>query len=410
MHYDAIIVGAGAAGLFASIQISESGKSVLLLEHNKIVGKKLLITGKGRCNLTNNCTSDEVLKNIPTNPKFMFGALNRFTPQDTIDFFENKLGIKLKTERGNRVFPVSDKASEIVDALERKAKSNGVQIRFEKVTGIISQNSTVSGVSCSGKAYYSEKVIVATGGKSYSGTGSTGDGYEFAKQQGHTVTRLVPSLVPVVSDDGFCAQMMGLSLKNVTLLLIDKSSGKIIFSELGEMLFTHFGVSGPLVLSASSHIRSMEDKRYYFSIDLKPGLSEEQLDARILRDFSESQNKFFENSLNKLLPSKMIPVIIKLSGIPAEIKVNQITKAQRAELVKLIKNFCINIKSFRPLDEAIITCGGIDTREISPKSMESKLVKGLYFIGEILDVDAYTGGYNLQIAFSTAFAASSDII
>ncbi|MFA5658185.1 MAG: NAD(P)/FAD-dependent oxidoreductase [Oscillospiraceae bacterium] len=409
MHYDTIIIGGGASGLFASIILGEAKKSVLVLEHNKIVGKKLLITGKGRCNLTNNCTYEEVLKNIPTNSKFMFSSLNRFSPADTIDFFEAS-GVRLKTERGNRVFPESDKAAEIVSALEKRAKKAGVRFIFEKAVELIIEDGIVSGVKTEKSQFSGNSVIVATGGKSYSGTGSAGDGYAFAKQAGHNITKLVPSLVPVVSEDSFCAEMMGLALKNVTLSLIDKLTGKALFSELGEMLFTHFGVSGPLVLSASSHIRGMQSDRYTFSIDLKPGLSFEQLDLRILRDFSELQNRNFENSLSKLLPSKMIPVIVRLSGINPDTKVNQITKQQRLKLAELIKAFIINIKAFRPIEEAIITCGGVDVREISPKTMQSKLVKGLYFTGEILDVDAYTGGFNLQIAFSTAYAAASDII
>lgn len=408
MHYDTIIVGAGASGLFASIVLAKRGKKVLLLEHNKIVGKKLLITGKGRCNLTNNSNNDEILKNIPTNSRFMFSALSNFSATDTMNFFE-ELGVELKTERGNRVFPASDKASEIVSALENALRTNKVDLKHEKVTELIIEENVVKGVKCSNNSYLADSVIVATGGKSYTGTGSTGDGYKFAEQAGHKVTKLTPSLVPLVTEEEFCAEMMGLSLKNVTLTLKDKKAKKPIYQELGEMLFTHFGISGPLVLSASSHIRQMSEGRYTIEIDLKPGLTEQQLDARIQRDFSEFPNKDFSNVLVKLLPSKLIPVIISLSNIQPDIKVNQITKQQRTEFVKLLKAFPLNIKCFRPIEEAIITSGGIEIKDISPKTMESKLVSGLYFIGEILDIDAYTGGFNLQIAFSTAFAAANNI-
>lgn len=409
MQYDTVIIGGGAAGLFAAAVLSDGGKKVLLIEHQNKLGKKLLITGKGRCNLTNNCSVDGVLKNIPTNSKFMFSALNGFSPTDTMAYFE-ELGVPLKTERGNRVFPISDKAFDIVSALENKHRKNGVKIVYENAVKILTENGVAVGVKTSENSHLGKAIILATGGKSYSITGSTGDGYNMAARLGHTTTTLVPSLVPIVSEESYCAEMMGLSLKNVTLSLIDKLKGKVIFSELGEMLFTHFGVSGPLVLSASSHIKKMENGRYYFKIDLKPGLSHEQLDARILRDFSELINKDFDNSLVKLLPSKMVPVVVMLSGIDGKTKVNQITKQQRTNLIEIIKAFPVGIKGFRPIEEAIITCGGINVKEISPKSMESKLVKGLYFAGEIIDIDGYTGGFNLQIAFSTAFAAATDIL
>ncbi len=408
MHYDTIVVGAGASGLFASIILAKRGKSVLLLEHNNKVGKKLLITGKGRCNLTNNSSNDDIMKNIPINSKFMYSALSYFSAFDTMKFFE-ELGVELKTERGNRVFPISDKASEIVSVLEKALKDNKVHLNYDKVTGLIIEDNTVKGVKCSEKSFFSDSVIIATGGKSYTATGSTGDGYKFAEQAGHKVTTLTPSLVPMVIEETFCAEMMGLSLKNVTLTIKDKTLKKPVFEELGEMLFTHFGISGPLVLSASSHIRKMEAGRFTASIDLKPGLSEQQLDTRLQRDFGEFPNRDFANVLVKLLPSKMIPVIVSLSGISPDTKVNQITKQQRTDFVKLLKGFNLHIKGFRPLEEAIITSGGVDIREVSPKTMESKLVKGLYFIGEILDVDGYTGGFNLQIAFSTAYSAASNI-
>lgn len=408
MHYNTIIVGAGASGLFASIIAARNGKSVLLLEHSNKVGKKLLITGKGRCNVTNNSDNNEILKNIPVNSRFMFSALNNFSSYNTMNFFE-ELGVKLKTERGNRVFPESDSASEIVNALENETKKLKVHINFCVVNELIIEDNSIKGVKTNNGDYLSDTVIIATGGKSYPGTGSTGDGYKFAKQAGHTVTKINPSLVPIVTKEKYCSEMMGLSLKNVTLTLKDKNEKKPIYSELGEMLFTHFGVSGPLVLSASSHIRKMEEDRYTLEIDLKPGLSEQQLDLRLQRDFQSFPNKDFSNILGKLLPAKMIPVIISLSDIKPDTKVNQITKQQRLDFGRLVKCFPLTVKSFRPVEEAIITSGGVDVKEISPKTMESKIVSGLYFIGEVLDVDAYTGGFNLQIAFSTAYAAATNI-
>lgn len=408
-QYDAIVIGGGAAGLMAAITAAQMGRKVLLLERNDRLGRKLLITGKGRCNLTNNCSNDELMKNIPSNARFLYSAFSQFSSQDTMNFFEN-LGVPLKTERGNRVFPVSDKAGDVVSALERTAKDYGVVIKKLQVTSlIINPDNTIGGVNCENAQFFAESVLVATGGKSYPLTGSTGDGYTFAKQAGHTVTPLVPSLVPIVTKEKYCADMMGLSLKNVTLSLIDSENGKTMFSELGEMLFTHFGVSGPLVLSASSHIRKMQENRYIIKIDLKPGLDEEKLDLRIQRDFSENLNKDFLNSLRKLLPAKMIPVIVSLSGIAPDTKVNQITRQQRREFVQLVKAFPLTVKCFRPIEEAIVTSGGVSIKEISPKTMESKLVKGLFFAGEVLDVDAYTGGFNLQIAFATGYAAGMNL-
>ena len=322
-----------------------------------------------------------------------------------MDFFE-RLGVPLKTERGNRVFPVSDKAADIVRALEQACVDNGVKIAHTRVKGIIAQDGEVKGVKCSdGHNYLAPSVLIATGGKSYPKTGSDGDGYRFAESMGHTITEIKPSLVPVVSEDSYCAEMMGLSLKNVTLTLKDCIKNKVVFEELGEMLFTHFGVSGPLVLSASSHIPEIEKGRYKFYIDLKPALDEKKLDERILRDFGEIPNRIFANSLSKLLPAKMIPVVVKLSEINGEKQVNSVTKQERARLVSLLKAFPVNVSGFRPISEAIITSGGVKVSEVSPKTMESKLVKGLYFAGEVLDLDGYTGGFNLQIAFSTAYCA-----
>ncbi|MDE5945850.1 MAG: NAD(P)/FAD-dependent oxidoreductase [Oscillospiraceae bacterium] len=403
MTSEVIIIGGGAAGAFAGLISAKMGRKVIIFEKNERIGRKLRITGKGRCNLTNNCTNDELINNIPVNSRFLYSAFSGFSPQDTMDFFEN-LGIPLKTERGQRVFPVSDNANDIADALEKELKKYKVKIIHETVKHILSDDNICTGVITeSGKEYNAESILIATGGKSYPLTGSTGDGYRMAKELGHTVTNIYPSLVPLVITEKYCSDMMGLSLKNVELKLYDNE--KCIFSEQGEMLFTHFGVSGPLVLSASSHIRDMKPKRYRISIDLKPALSVQQLDKRIQRDFSENQNRDFINAVRNLLPSKMIPVMVKLSGIPADKKVNGITKEERQKFAELLKDFTLNIKDFRPIDEAIITSGGISVKEINPKTMESRLISGLFFAGEVIDTDAYTGGFNLQIAFSTAYSA-----
>lgn len=406
--YDCIIVGGGAAGMMAAITAAGLGKSTLLLEKMNRCGKKISITGKGRCNVTNNCTSDDFFANIPTNPRFLYSAYAGFNSQDCMDFFE-RLGVPLKTERGNRVFPVSDKAEDIVRALEQGCEDYGVNRIFSKVTEIITEDGAVKGVKCGSRTYFAPSVLIATGGKSYPGTGSDGDGYRFAEELGHTVTDIKPSLVPIESDDDYCRDMMGLSLKNVVLTLKDTVKNKVVFSEMGEMLFTHFGVSGPLVLSASSHIPQVESGRYIFYIDLKPALDEKKLDERILRDFKEIPNRIFANSLSKLLPSKMIPTVVELSGIDGEKQVNSVTKQERQRLVSLLKAFPVHIRSFRPIAEAIVTSGGVKVSEVSPKTMESKLVKGLYFAGEVLDVDGYTGGFNLQIAFSTGCLAGENM-
>lgn len=400
---DTIIIGGGAAGCFAAVHAARYGKSVLLFEKNERLGRKLRITGKGRCNVTNNSPAEEHMRNIPVNPRFMYSSFAGFDAECTMRFFE-ELGVPLKTERGNRVFPVSDKADDIADALGREMKALGVEVINRRVTRILTENGAVCGVSAGGTEYRSQSVLIACGGRSYPATGSTGDGYTLARALGHTVTELKPSLVPLTSPDKYCAEMMGLSLRNVTLNLMD--GNKCIYSELGEMLFTHFGVSGPLVLSASSHIRDMQPDRYRLLIDLKPALSHEQLDARIQRDFSENLNRDFQNGIRKLLPAKLIPVAVKLSGIAPERKINGITKEERRKFGELIKAFPVRISGFRPIDEAIITSGGISTKEIDPGTMESKIVSGLYFAGEIIDVDAYTGGFNLQIAFSTAYTAA----
>lgn len=406
METDVIIIGGGAAGAMAGVLCSQRGRKTIIFEPNGKIGKKLLITGKGRCNVTNNCTPDELLKNIPRNPRFLYSAFSRFSSADTMELFEG-FGVPLKTERGNRVFPVSDKAADIVSALDRNLKKNGVRIIKERVTDIIVVDGVCKGVVAGGKQYFSQSVLLATGGKSYPLTGSDGSGYVLAEKAGHTVTPLEPSLVPIVCSEKYCADMMGLSLRNVTLSLYDGK--KKIYSELGEMLFTHFGVSGPLVLSASSHISKMESGRYKILIDLKPGLSLKQLDARIQRDFSENINRIFGNSLSKLLPAKLVPTAVRLSGIPGETKVNQITREERLAFAQLLKEFPLTVKGFRPIEEAIITSGGINIKEINPKTMESKLVQNLYFAGEIIDTDGYTGGFNLQIAFSTAFCAAENL-
>lgn len=400
---DTIIVGGGAAGCMAAIQAARLGKTVLLFERNDRIGKKLRITGKGRCNVTNNSTVQEHMENIPVNSRFLYSSYSAFDAYDAMDFFES-LGVPLKTERGNRVFPVSDRAEDIVQAISRELDRLGVRIVHKRVTALIIEDGVCAGVRAGGEEYRSGSVLIACGGKSYPTTGSDGDGYRLAESAGHTVTELKPSLVPLTSPDKFCAELMGLSLRNVTLDLYD--GDKVIYSELGEMLFTHFGLSGPLVLSASSHIRQMQPWRYRAVIDLKPGLTPEQLDARLQRDFAENLNRDFRNGIRALLPSKLIPVIIKLSGIPEEQKVNSITREQRLAFGALIKAFPVRISGFRPIDEAIITSGGISVREINPKTMESKLLPGLFFAGEVIDVDAYTGGFNLQIAFSTAYAAA----
>lgn len=402
MKFDVIIIGGGASGSIAGITSARLGKKVAIIEKNGYIGKKLNITGKGRCNITNNCDTQELIQNIPRNPKFLYSAFSMFSPQDVMQFFES-LNVPLKTERGNRVFPISDKATDVSKALEKELKRLGVKILEEDAMELIIEDGICKGIKTDKNTYLSDSVLIATGGKSYMGTGSTGDGYQFAKSVGHTVTKLVPSLVPIVAEEKYCSDMMGLSLKNVKLNLMD--GDKCIYSELGEMLFTHFGVSGPLVLSASSHISKMQQNRYKIYIDLKPALSIETLDRRIQRDFSENINKSFINSLNKLLPNKIIPVVAKLSGIKFDTKVNQITKEQRLKLIDVMKNFPITVKDFRPLNEAIVTSGGVSVKEINPKTMQSKLVQGLFFAGEVIDVDAYTGGFNLQIAFSTGYVA-----
>ena len=367
-----------------------------------------MITGKGRCNVTNNCDRDTLISNVPANGRFLFSAFSDFGTADTMEFFE-KRGVPLKTERGNRVFPVSDKASDIVDAMVNTVRKSGVKILTAEAEEILTENFSVTGVRTrDGEILEADSVILATGGMSYPVTGSTGDGYEMAFRLGHTVTPLKASLVPLNVKQGFCSKLSGLSLKNVTLTVYESGRKKPVFSELGEMLFTHFGISGPLVLSASAHMRKMGSAEYTAYIDLKPALDEQKLDSRILRDFEEEKNRDFANSLDKLLPKSIIPVIISLSGIAPDTKVNQISREQRSRLCGVLKALRLDITGFRPIEEAIITGGGISVKEINPSTMESKLVSGLFFAGEIIDADAYTGGFNLQIAFSTGHLAGKN--
>lgn len=402
--FDVIVVGGGAAGLMAASTAASLNKKTLLIEKMPRTGRKILITGKGRCNVTNNCDRDTVQKNTVSNPKFLFSALENFTPQDTMDFFEG-MGVALKTERGNRVFPVSDKSMDIADALLSSCKKNGVKVLTDTVTSLIVENGQIKGVKAASQGeILASSVIVATGGLSYPKTGSTGDGYKFAKSVGHSVTPLRASLVGLKTVGDDCKKMQGLSLKNTALALKDKKTDKIVYSDMGEMLFTHFGISGPMVLSASAFLID-NPQNYYITLDLKPALSFEKLDERISRDFLENINKDFSNSLSNLLPKAMIDVIVEKSGIAPDKKVNQITKEERQRLCAILKNFEIEISSREDIETAIITAGGVSTCEINPKTMQSKLVNGLFFAGEVIDVDACTGGFNLQIAFSSGYTA-----
>ncbi len=404
MNKKIIIVGGGAAGMFAAIVAARKGLNVTLIEKNQKLGKKLAITGKGRCNLTNNCDRETLLLNVPQNPRFLYGAFSRFSSQDTMSFFED-LGVKLKTERGNRVFPVSDQAQEIIEALISEMKSLNVKVVCETVSEIICKEEKAIGVLTQKGELFADAVLVATGGISYPLTGSTGDGYIFAERAGHKIIKPRASLVPLVAEKEVCSSMQGLTLKNVTLSAYNQK-GKCIFSELGEMLFTHFGVSGPLVLSASAHMRDMEKNKYTLKIDLKPALDAEKLNARILRDFDERKNQDIINALRGLLPAKMVLPVLNKAGISGDTKVHSIDKKARARLVETLKAFSIEVSSTRPVSEAVITSGGVCVSEIDPKTMMSKKMKNLYFAGEVIDTDAYTGGFNLQIAWSTAYVAA----
>ena len=401
-----VVVGGGPAGMMCAYQAAKRGVKAVLLDPNDKLGRKLRITGKGRCNLTNACDVKTVMANIPGDGRFLYSALNRFSPADTMAFFESN-GLPLKTERGNRVFPQSDNANDVAATMAALCRKAGVTVRKTEAKQIIAENGAVIGVMTGQGMLPCRAAAVCTGGLSYPLTGSTGAGYRFAEQLGHTVTARRPSLVPLESGDAYCAEMQGFSLKNVTLSAFEND--RLIYKELGEMLFTHFGVSGPLVLSASAHMGKMGSAAYRLEIDLKPGLDEKKLDARLLRDFEKYANREYKNALGDLLGSKMIPVVIRLSGIPEDMKVNSITREQRLRLLRLLKAFPVSVSGFRPIDEAIVTAGGVSTKEVNPRTMESKLVNGLYFAGEVLDLDAYTGGFNLQIAWSTGFVAGNAI-
>ena len=395
------VVGGGAAGMMAAITAAENGAQVTLLERNDRLGKKLYITGKGRCNVTNDCAPEDFFQNVPRNPRFLYSAIYAFPPREVMAWFEAR-GCALKTERGNRVFPQSDKSASVIDALRAELRRFGVRVLQERALDIVTQDGAVCGIETDGGFHKTERVILATGGCSYPQTGSTGDGYRMLEKLGHTIVPPVGSLVPLVEKGYDCKQMQGLALKNVTLRLVNQK-GKTVFEEFGELLFTHFGLSGPVVLSASAHMN--EKDSYTVLLDLKPALDEQKLDLRLLRDFEKFQNRDFENALVELLPKSMIPVIVRRSGIPAEEKVHSITREQRRALLELMKRFPVEIACKAPVEEAIVTSGGVKVSEIEPGTMQSKRVRGLYVAGELLDVDAYTGGFNLQIAWATGRAA-----
>lgn len=406
-----VVIGGGAAGLMAATVAGEKGLKVTLIERNERPARKVMITGKGRCNVTNDTDVNGLVAAVTNknSGRFLYSAFNAFSAEDTKEFFESS-GVRLKTERGNRVFPVSDKSVDIVDALVNAARRSGVMILTDRAVSLEILDGKVNGVKTeSGKIIEADAVVVATGGLSYPLTGSTGDGYTLAKQAGHTVTELCPSLVPITVKEGWCSELQGLSLKNISVKVLVADSGKQVYTDFGELMFTHYGLSGPVILSASAYMKDVEVKGYKVVIDLKPALEEEKLEKRILRDFSENSNKDFINSLGELLPRKMIPVIVRLSGIEPSRKVNQITREQRLSLIKLLKNLTLTVNGFRPIEEAVITKGGVKLSEIDPRTMKSKLVEGLYFAGEVLDADAFTGGFNLQIAFSTGFVAGNNI-
>ena len=407
MKADAVVIGGGAAGTLCAALAAGRGLDVVLLEPNRMLGRKLRITGKGRRNVTNDCDAREFISAIPGDGRFLQSAIHKFGTLDTKALFEG-LGVALKTERGNRVFPESDRADDIADALTKLARENGVRVLRERATRILTDEAgAVRAVSAGGGEIECEAAVICTGGLSYPGTGSTGDGYRMARELGHTIRPCRPSLVPLESPDDWCREMQGFSLRNVELSAYEDE--KLIYKALGEMLFTHFGVSGPLVLSASAHMRRFGECRYRLSIDLKPGLDEKKLDARLLRDFEKYSNREFRNSLGDLAGRAMIPVLVELSGIPGETRTNSVTRQQRAALAQLLKHFPVSLSGPRPIAEAIVTSGGVATTEVNPRTMESKLVPGLYFAGEVLDLDAYTGGYNLQIAWSTAFVAANSL-
>ncbi len=419
---DVIVIGGGPAGMVSAITAAKENNNVIILEKMNSCGRKLLITGKGRCNITSSLSMDDFIKNTPGNGKFLYSCFQNFTNEDIIQMLKNN-GVKTKEERGNRIFPVSDKSLDVLNAFEKEMEKNNVKVITKaNVKKINIENEKVTGVTFEkdglNKTFKADKVILATGGKSYSATGSTGDGYKLAEDLGHNIIRIRPSLVPLQTNGRnlkICKQMQGLSLRNVKMKLIDSSKNKTIYEDFGELLFTHFGVSGPTILSSSAHLlryknvdELLNNGTIKLIIDLKPALDEEKLNLRILRDFEKEKNKSFKNSLNDLLPKKMIDTVIELSEIDENKKVNEITKKERMKLIQILKHFEITISGFRPIEEAIITSGGISTKEINPKTMESKIIQGLYFAGEIIDVDAYTGGFNLQIAYSTGYTAGKN--
>ena len=412
-----IVIGGGPAGMMSAITASENGNDVTLVEKMNSLGRKLLITGKGRCNITSSLNIEEFIKNTPGNGRFLYSCYQQYTNKDIIKFLKEQ-GLEVKEERGNRIFPVTDKSQDVLKCFTKKLKENKVKILYNmQVQKILvdEQREKAIGILANNEEMYADKIILATGGKSYPLTGSTGDGYKMVEELGHNVTKIKPSLVPFeIYQKSLCQDLQGLSLRNIEIKILDKSKNKAIYEDFGEMLFTHFGVSGPTILSSSAHLvryknidDKLKNKEIILKIDFKPALSTKKLDDRILRDFTEFKNKQFKNSLEKLLPHKLINPIIKLSKIDLDKKVNEITKEERTRLVELLKNFTLEIKGFRPIDEAIVTSGGIKISEINPKTMESKLIKNLYFAGEIIDVDSYTGGFNLQIAYSTGFVAGS---
>ena len=414
---DVVVIGGGAAGMMAAITAKQENNNVTLVEKNKQLGKKLLITGKGRCNITSSLDIEEFIKNTPGNGMFLYSAFHSYTNKDIIEFLKEE-GLEVKEERGNRIFPITDKSIDVLKCFTKKLKKENVKIleetKVEKI--LVNDQKEVTGIKTNKGIIKADKIILATGGKSYPLTGATGDGYIMAQELGHTVTKIKPSLVPLtIKEKTICKELQGLSLKNVKIKIIDKEKNKTIYDDFGEMIFTHFGVSGPIILSSSAHLvryknidNLLKEGKIKLEIDFKPALEEKKLEERILRDFEEFKNKRYKNSLDKLLPQKLIKTIIEKSEIDPEKKVNEITKEERKKLVKILKNFEIEIQGFRPIDEAIITSGGISIKEINPKTMESKIIKGLYFAGEIIDVDAYTGGFNLQIAYSTGYVAGKN--
>lgn len=403
-----IVVGGGPAGLMAAGTAALRGRKVILFDKNEKLGRKLRITGKGRCNVTNNCTAEEVIAAAPRGGKFLYGAFSAFSPADTMEFFESR-GVALKTERGRRVFPVSDSADEIADTLVSFVLNAGVRVIREPVTEVLAENGSVKGVRTHSGEYFAESVLLACGGASYPGTGSNGDGFRLAKKLGHTIKEIAPSLVPLVENGDCCQRLMGLSLRNCGVSVTQSGKKKPVYEDFGELLFTHFGLSGPTILSASAHMHPMEAGKYTVHIDLKPALDEQKLDSRLLRDFERNKNRIFANSLEELLPQKLIPVVVERSGIAGDTRCHSVTKEQRRALCSLLKDFTVEIKGFRPIAEAIVTSGGVDLSEIDPKTMRSKLTEGLYFAGEMINCDAYTGGYNLQIAFATGHLAGNNM-